>query len=185
MKNTTRSKQHSVFSLMMSLGIIFALTSTAQAQSNSPLGMSNKKTQARIETIIDSATVRLVDGRKMRMIGLIPLDRPQTKDLPRNEYNIIIEKEDPIIPFEQTAYDTIKDMLNDKDILLEFDNLYRDREGFILAYIFLPDGTLVNAEILRQGFSNLSITPPNTKYENEMRAAYLEAKKEKRGLQGN
>lgn len=157
----------------------------AYAQTTTSAGELSQRSQAHIEALIDSATIRLADGRKMRMIGLIPIERPQTKEAPRNEYNIIIEKEDPIIPFEQAVYDTLRDLLTDQDIFLEFDALYRDREGYILCYVFLQDGTLVNAEILRQGFSNLTITPPNTKYEKELRAAYLEAKKEKRGLQGN
>ncbi|HQL40796.1 MAG TPA: thermonuclease family protein [Candidatus Omnitrophota bacterium] len=155
------------------------------AQNRTLITGSASKEQARIESLIDSATVRLVDGRKIRMIGLVPVERPRTKEVPRNEYNIIIEKEDPIISFEEIVYDTLREMLTGQDILLEFDALYRDRQGYILGYIFLKDGTFVNAEILRQGISNLTITPPNTKYKNELRAAYLEAKKEKRGLQGN
>ncbi len=42
----------------------------------------------------------------------------------------------------------------------------------------------LNAEILRQGFANLSIRPPNMKFAKELREAYREARAEKRGLQG-
>lgn len=164
----------------------FMATSSVCAQdSKSLFQFSKEKSQGTVENVINSATFRLVDGRKIRLIGLIPIDKPPRKDLPRNEYNIIIEKDDPIIPFEQTVYDFISDLVTKKDVRLEFDNLYQDSDGYVLAYVFLKDGTFVNAEIIRQGFSDLRNTPSNTKYAQELRTAYLEAKKEKRGLQGN
>jgi endonuclease YncB( thermonuclease family) len=43
---------------------------------------------------------------------------------------------------------------------------------------------MANAELLRMGFVKLRIVPPNVKHEQQLRAAYQEAKKEKRGLQG-
>jgi endonuclease YncB( thermonuclease family) len=169
---------------LLSLSLL-TLMPDAWAQGNPLLQTSGEKLEGTVEQVINSATLRLSDGRKIKLIGLIPIDRPKRKELPRNEYNIIIEIEDPIVSFEQTAYDFIDALVTKKDIRLEFDNLYRDPEGYILAYVFLSDGTFVNAEIIRQGFSNLRITPPNKKYEQKLREAYLEAKNEKRGLQGN
>ncbi len=165
----------------------FLVMSQTHAQQSSPFfELSQAKSQGTIESMIDSITFRLADGRKIKLIGLVPLDRPKRKDLPRNEYNIIIEEEEnPIISFEERAYDFINDLIINKEVRLEFDNLYRDPKGYLLAYAFLSDGTFINAEIIRQGFSNLRITPPNTTYEKELRGAYLEAQKEKRGLQGN
>ncbi len=163
-----------------------ALAANIHAQDNAlVINALNKKEDVKIDDIVNSATLRLHDGRKIRLIGLIPLEKPKRKEPIRNEYNIIIEKDDPIIPFEQTVYDFIVTLLKGKEVHLEFDTLYRDPDGYVLGYIFLKDGTFVNAEIIRQGFSDLHLTPQNTKYEKELRAAYLEAKKEKRGMQGN
>ncbi len=39
--------------------------------------------------------------------------------------------------------------------------------------------------IRRQGFASLHIRPPNTKYSDQLSAAYREAREEKRGLQGD
>lgn len=145
----------------------------------------NKKTNVKIDDVINTATLLLNDGRRVRLIGLIPLERPKRKEALRNEYNIIIEQDDPLIPVEQTALDFVIDLVKKKEASLEMDTLYRDSDGYILGYIFLKDGTFVNAEILRQGFSDLRLTPQNTKYEKELRDAYREAKKEMRGIQGN
>ncbi|MFA6379128.1 MAG: hypothetical protein WCX16_05045, partial [Candidatus Omnitrophota bacterium] len=112
------------------LYFLFTATSFVYAQGKSSLLQASKEeSKGTVENMIDSATFRLVDGRKIKLIGLIPIDRPKRKDLPRNEYNIIIEQEDPIIPFEQTAYDFINDLVVKKEVVVEFDNLYRDPEG--------------------------------------------------------
>ena len=178
-------KQKTFVTLLLISFFIFPL-SKAWAQENISLPNSaSEETNAKVDKVMDSATLHLRDGRKIRLIGLIPLEKPTRKELPRNEYNIIIEQDDPIIPFEQTALDFVIDLLEKKEIRLELDNLYRDPSGYILGYVFLKDGTFVNAEILRQGLSDLHLTPQNTKYEKELRDAYLEAKKEKRGLQGD
>ncbi|MCX5680808.1 MAG: thermonuclease family protein [Candidatus Omnitrophica bacterium] len=178
------NRKLSIVTLLIFCFSIASLNALAQ-NNNSFLDASDKKTIAKVDDIINSATIRLVDSRKIKLIGLIPLDKPKRKDLPRNEYGIIIEQDDPIIPLEQTAYDFVLNLLKNKDIRLDFDNLYRDSDGYILAYVFLKNGTFVNAEIIRQGFSDLHMLPQNTKYEKELREAYLEAKKEKRGIQGN
>ncbi len=145
----------------------------------------SKKSFILVDDVLNTATIRLRDGRKIRLIGLIPLEKPPRKDPKRNEYNIIVEEDDPIIPFEQTALEFVTDLLKNKEVRLELDNLYRSSDGYILGYIFLRNGAFANAEILRQGFSDFHLAPQNKKYEKELRDAYREAKKEKRGLQGN
>jgi micrococcal nuclease len=36
-------------------------------------------------------------------------------------------------------------------VRLEYDQTTRDRYGRLLAYLYLPDGRCVNAEIIREG----------------------------------
>jgi micrococcal nuclease len=175
----------SIVFIFVSFFIIGARPISGFAQNDFTQNLHNTETVAKVEDVLNSATFRLTDGRKIKLIGLIPLDKPKRKELPRNEYNIIIEKDDPIVPLEQTAYDFLVDLIKGKTVSVEFDNLYRDSDGYLLGYVFLNDDTFVNAEVLRQGFSDLHMTPQNVKYEKELRAGYLEAKKEKRGLQGN
>lgn len=180
--------QRTLLTVLFLCSSLLAHAPQARAQGREPLfSTPQRELRATVESLIDSATFRLADGRKIKLIGLIPLKRPKPKEPLRNEYNIIIEDaaEDPVVPLEETAYDFIRSLVIAQKVRLEFDQLYRDPEGYILAYVFTEDGTLVNAEILRQGFSELRITPPNTKYEQKLRDAYLEARREKRGLQGN
>ena len=57
--------------------------------------------------------------------------------------------------------------------------------GYLYAYVYLHDGRMANAELLRMGFVKLRIVAPNVKYEDKLDAAYQEAKREKRGLEGD
>jgi micrococcal nuclease len=67
-------------------------------------------------------------------------------------------------------------------VRLEFDPVSsrrsdgKDRYSRTLAYVFLQDGTHLNAEIIRQGYGfAVSGTPP-LKYQNEFRRLELEAR---------
>ncbi len=65
---------------------------------------------------------------------------------------------------------------------LEFDQEREDQFGRLLAYVHLSDGTLFNETLLRQGYAQLYIVPPNDKYEARFTAAQQEARDANRGL---
>ncbi|MDP8266726.1 MAG: thermonuclease family protein [Candidatus Aceula meridiana] len=137
----------------------------------------------KIEKVTKTGILKLDDGRYVKLIGLKNLP-PCKKEFKRNPQGIIIEEYSPVIPVEELAYNFITELLEKKEVTLELDEQYRDMEGYILGYIFLKDGTFANAEILRNGYASLRISPPNLKYENELRQSYQEASREKRGLHG-
>ena len=45
-------------------------------------------------------------------------------------------------------------MLEGKRVRLEYDQERQDRYGRTLAYVYLPDGTFANAEIIRRGYGH-------------------------------
>lgn len=47
----------------------------------------------------------------------------------------------------------------------------RDRYGRLLAYVYRPDGRMVNAMMARQGFAVPYVVPPNVRHIEEIRAA--------------
>jgi endonuclease YncB( thermonuclease family) len=57
-----------------------------------------------------------------------------------------------------------------------------DRFNRLLRYVFLADGTHVNAELVRQGYAQVATFPPDVSREAEMRAAEAEARMAGRGL---
>ena len=69
---------------------------------------------------------------------------------------------------------------------LEFDVEKRDKYGRLLAYVFISNGQLfLNAEIIKQGYAEVMIIPPNLKYADYFQGLYQEARENKRGLWSN
>ena len=73
-----------------------------------------------------------------------------------------------------------------KRVRLEFDQAnavraHKDRYGRTLPYVFLEDGTLLNAEIIKQGYGHVYTQFPFARME-EFRRLEREARKQRRGL---
>ena len=161
----------------------------AESKINSIFGSDASKnySNVKVEQVISAGILTLESGEKIRLIGLDPPDAPRRKgNLPTDQFGFPIEeKANPQTPMEEQAYDFVKNLLEGQYVRLEFDVGTKSEDLKTLAYVFLKDGTLVNTEILRQGFANLKLTPLNTKYAPQLREAYQEARREKRGLQSD
>jgi len=72
-------------------------------------------------------------------------------------------------------------MCEGKTVRLEYDQTKRDKYDRLLAYVYLEDGTFVNAEIVKQGYGHAYTKFP-FKYMEEFRAYEREAREQKRGL---
>ena len=56
-----------------------------------------------------------------------------------------------------------------KTIFLEFDVEPQDRYGRLLSYVWLPEGKMLNAVIICEGYAYPLTVPPNVKYEKLFR----------------
>lgn len=72
-------------------------------------------------------------------------------------------------------------MCEGKTVRLEYDQTRRDKYDRLLAYVYLEDGTFVNAEIVKQGYGHAYTRFP-FKYLEEFREYEREAREQKRGL---
>jgi micrococcal nuclease len=80
------------------------------------------------------------------------------------------------------SLDFTKKLILNKIVKLEFDKVKFDKYGRLLAYVWLEDGTFVNAKIIKEGFAIPIRKTDNIKYYDLFVNLYWEAKKEKRGL---
>lgn len=122
----------------------------------------------RVEYVADGDSILLSNGEEVRYLGI---DTPELAGRDR--------------PAEYLADEARK--YNEKLVLnravrLEYDVEKRDRHGRLLAYLFLEDGTFVNAELLRSGYAYLLAQPPNLKYSKKFLELQREAIKAKVGL---
>jgi len=122
----------------------------------------------RVARVVDGDTVKVQTGETLRYIGI---DTPETK-----------HPKKPVEYFGKEASAVNKKLVSGKDILVEFDVQQRDKYGRLLGYVFLPDGTFVNAELVKQGYAKVYTYPPNVKYSSFFRNLQAEAIKHKRGL---
>ena len=67
-------------------------------------------------------------------------------------------------------------------VRLELDVQTRDRYGRLLAYLWLPDGTMLNERMLRSGWAMLRTIPPNVRYVDRFREAQRHAMDRALGL---
>jgi micrococcal nuclease len=65
---------------------------------------------------------------------------------------------------------------------LELDVRPRDRYRRLLAYLYLPDGRMLNEELARAGFAVVAVHPPNVQHVERLRAAVARAREERSGL---
>jgi endonuclease YncB( thermonuclease family) len=73
-------------------------------------------------------------------------------------------------------------LIQGKTVRLEYDRERYDRYGRLLAYLYLPDGTMVNVAVVRQGLARVYSTPPNLRHQEALNAAQQEAMAAGRGL---
>jgi micrococcal nuclease len=128
---------------------------------------------------------RVVDGNPLMLgtgerVGLIGVNAPET---------IHPKKDVEAFGKEPSAF--TKRMVEGKLVRLEFDPLVsrhndgKDKYSRTLAYVFLQDGTHLNAEIIRQGYGFAVSGSPPLKYQNEFRRLEHEAREQRRGLWAN
>ena len=136
----------------------------------------------KVERVVDGDTLLLTNGEKVRLIGI---DAPESKPNPRAEKQAAMEGKDlkNIILMGEEATKFVRSFVKPGDeVRIEFDVEKRDRYGRLLGYIYLPDGRMINEEIVRAGYASLLTHPPNVKYQNRFLRAYKEARENRRGL---
>jgi micrococcal nuclease len=110
----------------------------------------------------------LANGERVR---LIDVDTSETK-----------HPNKPVEHFGKEAAAFTQRMVDGKRVRLEFDGAQRkDRYGRTLTYVFLEDGTLLNAEIINQGYGFAYSRFPFARME-DFRRLEREAREQKRGL---
>lgn len=86
-------------------------------------------------------------------------------------------------PFGRQARAAIEHLLaRGAPVSLEFDVEKTDRYGRALAYVFLPDGRMVNEEMAKAGYATALVYPPNVRYVERIRRAVAQAREARRGL---
>jgi endonuclease YncB( thermonuclease family) len=120
---------------------------------------------ARVTQIVDGDTIEVeIDGQHYRL-RYIGIDTPEQGEL-----------------FSSEATEANRRLVQGRAVQLEKDVSETDSYGRLLRYVYLEDGTLVNAELVRQGYAQVVTYPPDVKHHDLFLGLQTEARDAGRGL---
>jgi len=125
---------------------------------------------ARVSHVHDGDTLRLTDGRKIRLIGI---DTPE-----------LARQQRPAQPYAREARAALVKFLQQSDnrIGLSYGRERHDRYQRTLAHLYLPDGRSLQALLLTNGYATAFTTPPNDSQSPCYRQAEAVAREQQRGI---
>ncbi len=99
----------------------------------------------KVVRVVDGDTIVVSPNEKVRLIGV---DTPET-----------VHPKKAVECFGKAAKEFTRNMVAGKTILLVLDEVnspsrHKDKYGRTLAYAYLADGTMLNAELIRQGYAH-------------------------------
>jgi micrococcal nuclease len=175
MKLLTKRQRNKLIGLGISL--IIAGMGWLIAQQQAPKGVlgTNIPGTYRVLSVADGDTITVDMNGAVEKIRLIGVDTPETHD-PRKEVQC----------FGQAASEFTKQLVSNQNVRLESDSLSsnRDRYDRLLRYVYLPDGRLLQAEIIKHGYGFAYTSFPFTKLA-EFKQLENDARTGVKGLWGN
>lgn len=120
--------------------------------------------------VIDGNTIRVALGDRAETVRYIGIDTRQTDQSPKTPE-----------PGGRDAADANRELVARQQVRLELDVLERDRNGHLLAYVYVGP-QMVNAELVRRGQAEVLSVPPNMRHRDVLVTLEQEARDQKRGL---
>lgn len=119
------------------------VTQSDWLQQSSQVAEQSQPGLYQVSAIRDGDTIAVDMNGRDETIRLIGVDTPETHD-PRK----------PVQCFGRAATAHTKQLIGTNRVRLEADpqNTNRDRYNRLLRYVYLPDGNLVNAQIIKDGY---------------------------------
>jgi len=165
------------------IGLLISLIALLYASVSSA---GPQREHAIVLRVIDGDTLLLriatTSTEKVRLIGVDTLESKHNKRAQFQAEKSAVDVK-TITKLGKLAFENTRQLAPiGSSLELEYDRTKRDKYGRLLAYAYLPDGTMLNERILVTGFANLLTVPPNVKYAERFKRAYQESRSAARGL---
>jgi micrococcal nuclease len=157
-----------------------ALPDAIVQASPAPTATSAVATNATVDHVVDGDTVAVRIAAPLGIFGagaevtvrLIGIDTPET-----------VKPNTPVECYGREASAYMEQLLlPGQAVRLEADTDPTDKYGRLLAYVWLPDGRLINELLALGGYAQPATIAPNVRYSDRFRAAAAEARAAGRGL---
>ncbi len=112
------------------------------------------------------------DSREVVKIRLIGVDAPESRNSGKRLKGWFGS--------ESSVY--LAQLIEGRKVRLEYDVSRYDRYGRTLAYVYLDDGTFINADLVRKGYATVMTMPPNVRHADEFVRLAEKARRQKKGL---
>jgi micrococcal nuclease len=126
--------------------------SEGQASAPNVVGQSGHDAAATVTRVVDGDTVEIspsVEG--LSTVRLIGVDTPETHGGTQ--------------PYGPEASDFTRQYLEGAEVSLELDVEKVDPYGRLLAYVYHPDGEMLNETLVEEGYAQVATFPPNVKHQ--------------------
>ena len=153
--------------------LIFSFTFLQASCESKDKNRTNREKYYKVTKVVDGDTFWVDNGTEKGLkIRLIGVDAPESRKT--------FKKEVGHYGKEAKAY--LKGMLDGKSVKLVSDVDSLDHYGRTLSYVYLEDGTFVNADLMKNGYAMVMTIPPNVKYADLFYKLQVQARENKRGL---
>lgn len=107
--------------------------------------------EAWVREVVDGDTIKVEMEGEIYSLRYIGVDTPELQE---GEW------------MGEEAYHFNQDLVGGQAVVLEKDVSDTDRYGRLLRYVYLPEGTFVNALLVEKGYAEAKAYPPDTKYQD-------------------
>jgi len=138
-----------------------------------PVPAVDGMTPARVLDVVDGDTIQVSIDDRRYTVRYIGIDTPET-----------VRPNHPVEWMGPEATAANEALVAGKTVYLEKDVSETDSYGRLLRHVYLADGTMVNLELVRQGYAHAGSYPPDVKHQERLDQAEREAREAGRGLWG-
>lgn len=133
--------------------------------------------KAEVVRVVDGDTIIVELGGREERVRYIGIDAPES-----------VQPEQPVECFGPEAADANAELVDGESVHLLRDVTDRDRFGRLLRYVYVggdeDDGTLVNLELVRNGYAEAVSYEPDVSRQNDLDGAERDARDEGLGMWG-
>lgn len=142
-------------------------SSVSPSPSVTPSPPSQSGEVVKVVSVVDGDTIKIASGQTVRYIGI---DTPETKHPTKK-----------VQCFGAEASQRNSELVAGQNVRLEKDVSETDRYGRLLRYVWVGD-TLINQQLVAEGYAVASSYPPDVAKQDLLRAAEQTARTAGRGL---
>jgi endonuclease YncB( thermonuclease family) len=126
--------------------------------------------RAVVREVIDGDTLRLADGRSVRLVGILVPKAPAEG------------ARAPVWPLAQAARSVLAELAEGREVVIAYDGPRSDRHNYVLAHLASATGLWLQGELVARGMARVYTEPDSRAAAAELLAIEAQARATRRGI---